>query len=233
MNFTIDDLLPQPSEVLRAQGVAKGARIQDSVYAVVENALTVFSSTARPACLMAECTVAEFDDIYQGQGKNAAESPLPNIFPRAENLAVFALTMGEDITSRIQQLFKADDFPVAAMLDTLASLAADRAVIITENSYLHELMESDPEGRDISVLSYSPGYCGWDISGQEKLFQFLHPEEIGIYLNESFLMKPLKSVTGLLVAGRKEVHLFQNSFPFCRDCRDPTCQERMKRITES
>ena len=81
-----------------------------------------------------------------------------------------------------------------------------------------------------AVLSYSPGYCGWHISAQQKLFQYLRPGDIDISLNDSYLMTPLKSVSGVLVAGRKEIHYFDNSYPFCQDCKVESCLERMERV---
>jgi hypothetical protein len=76
------------------------------------------------------------------------------------------------------------------------------------------------------VLLYSPGYCGWHISGQKKLFEFLRPERIDIRLNERFLMIPLKSISGVLVAGAAEIHHISERYPFCDHCQSPTCRER-------
>jgi hypothetical protein len=87
-----------------------------------------------------------------------------------------------------------------------------------------------PQEETTVVLGYSPGYCGWHISGQKKLFAYLHPERIGITLNNSYLMTPLKSVTGVLVAGPPEIHRFKPDFPFCRHCRTYSCLERFKHL---
>ena len=49
---------------------------------------------------------------------------------------------------------------------------------------------------------YSPGYCGWDVSEQQKLF-FLLPENCcGIRLTDSSLMLPIKSVSGVIGVGK-------------------------------
>ena len=82
------------------------------------------------------------------------------------------------------------------------------------------------------MLPYSPGYCGWHVSGQGRLFGALCPEEIGIRLNASFLMQPLKSVSGVLVAGAPEIHDFDDDFDFCAECTTRECRVRIARALE-
>lgn len=230
MNLPISDLLPQPDQVLHDQGLKKGAQVRELIYNLAEDALGIFSLTARPKGLLSKCSLDEFEGIFFGEGKNAAENPLENIYPKADHLALFALTMSHEVDLKIRELFETEDFALGAMVDSAASMATDRAVKIAENGFYSNLSKDSSGSPDLCVLSYSPGYCGWDITGQRRLFEFLKPEKIGITLNESFLMTPLKSVTGVLVAGGKKIHMFKNNFRFCRDCKDPTCQERMKRI---
>ncbi len=81
-------------------------------------------------------------------------------------------------------------------------------------------------------LRYSPGYCGWDITGQRKLFRALRPEEVGVTLRESCLMEPLKSISGVLVAARPEDHRFDNTYPFCSACTTQTCRSRIAALEE-
>jgi hypothetical protein len=80
------------------------------------------------------------------------------------------------------------------------------------------------------ALAYSPGYCGWHVTGQRKLFKYLRPEEIGITLNASCLMQPLKSVSGVLVVGPGHVHKFQPTYSFCETCREKQCRERIATV---
>ena len=86
------------------------------------------------------------------------------------------------------------------MLDAIASERADRAAELAGAIGSRRFRR---EGSTRRVLPYSPGYCGWHVSGQRKLFDFLRPEEIGMTLNASCLMQPLKSVSGVLVAGAR------------------------------
>ena len=48
---------------------------------------------------------------------------------------------------------------------------------------------------------YSPGYCGWDVYEQHKLFSFFKPGFLGVTLKESGLMKPIKSTSGVIGIG--------------------------------
>jgi len=231
-SFKLSDILPESNSILYAQGVSKDIPVKEVIQQMTENVQEMFSAMARPVGLMKECSIKTFETIFVGEEKNAEENPLETIYPRADHLSLFALTMGESVSLRIQNLFKNHDYAYGAMLDTAASLAADTAVTVMETYYYDELRKKHSNMDQMSVLSYSPGYCGWDLSGQRKLFQFLEPEKISISLNDSCLMTPLKSVTGILVAGNKQIHIFKNNYPFCKNCRNPTCQERQRKILQ-
>jgi len=72
---------------------------------------------------------------------------------------------------------------------------------------------------------YSPGYCGWDIKEQANLFGLLPEKFCGIRLSDSMLMKPIKSVSGIIGIGR-DVNYDQYT---CSYCRDVNCLYRGKR----
>ena len=50
---------------------------------------------------------------------------------------------------------------------------------------------------------FSPGYCGWDVAEQHKLFDLIPENYCGITLTDSALMSPVKSVSGLIGIGRE------------------------------
>ncbi|UCD93579.1 MAG: hypothetical protein JSU69_07355, partial [Candidatus Zixiibacteriota bacterium] len=177
-----------------------------------------------------EISESEFESVYEGEGRNETATPLKEIFPLADNLALFAITVGETVSSEIEALFEEGDFALAAMLDTVASEATEIAGIIAERRYLEFLVSERRNFGESTVLRYSPGYCGWHVSGQKRLFEFLRPEEVGIILTESYLMQPLKSISGLMVVGRREIHDFEMSYPFCENCRTQECRLRIGTI---
>ncbi|MFQ5822943.1 MAG: vitamin B12 dependent-methionine synthase activation domain-containing protein [bacterium] len=263
VQFNLTDIMPEHEAVLLNLGFSKGVTIKNKIQALLTKALDMFTISAQPIGLIGELSSKEFEIIFRGEGENSKETPLEHIFPQAESLALFALTMGREVSVKIEELFKNNDFALGSMLDSVASLAADKAVEVFE-AYFHchcyKPFDSAQNDEEISlskranslskqgdclpnssglamtatpdnwVLSYSPGYCGWHISGQKKLFQYLHPERIGISLNDSFLMSPLKSVTGVLVSGKKDIHFFESNYSFCRFCKTKSCRARMKRV---
>jgi hypothetical protein len=228
--ININDIIPASKDVLTHQGIPEDSVIPDHIISIFEDAVNVFKEKAKPVAIMKEVTVNEFDNIFEGERKNEDQTPLEHIYPDAYNLFLFALTVGSEIVETINDLFNKKDFAPGAMLDSVASMAADKSVEILETLLYNNLSEKNITKHGSIVLGYSPGYCGWDLSGQKKLFGHLNPAEIGITLNDSYLMSPLKSVSGVLVHGDKEIHVFESSFTFCSYCKNQTCHDRIEKI---
>ncbi|MGD8307615.1 MAG: vitamin B12 dependent-methionine synthase activation domain-containing protein [Ignavibacteria bacterium] len=230
VTINLNDIIPESKDVFNHQGIPKGSVIPDRVNSLFREAVSVFKEKAELVAIIKEVTITEFGDIFEGEKKNEDQAPLENIYPESDYLSVFAISLGAGIVKKINDLFAENDFASGAMLDSVASLAADKSVEVLEKFLFNDLLERNLTKNKNVVLAYSPGYCGWDLSGQKKLFEYLKPEEIGITLNDSFLMSPLKSVSGVLVYASKEVHTFENSFTFCGYCRNQTCHDRINNI---
>ena len=232
IKFNLSEIIPTHEDILREQGVLQGIKVREKINKIIVKALDIFKSKAQPVGILSEISIDEFEEVFIDEGENAKDTPLEHIFPQADYLALFALTLGKKVSEAISKFFKENDFALASLLDSIGSLASYKVTEMIETYFLKSLSKSHRIYQDLSVLSYSPGYCGWHISGQKKLFLFLHPEKIGLSLNTSFLMTPLKSVSGVIVAGKKEIHIFQNNFPFCLECKTHSCQARMKKLNQ-
>jgi hypothetical protein len=224
LDIELEEILPDTRAIIMQQGVPEYAAESPQLLDVAEGARTELEALLNPAGVLAEVTVPDFADIYPGQGFNDRETPLEGIFPRAERLALFAVTCGQPVCDRIRDLFFNADYPLGAALDAGASLAADQAAQIAQDRFAATL--ADKTG----VLRYSPGYCGWHVSGQIDLFAFLGEDRAGITLSESCLMHPLKSVSGVIVAGPPDIHQFVNDYRFCTACAGKECRERIQAV---
>jgi hypothetical protein len=193
-----------------------------TVQTIIDQSREVFNDTARPKGLYETVAVTDFDLIYRGRGDNDGDTPLEHVIDEAVSLALFAVTLGDTISGHISKLFDAGELAEGYVLDHVASFAADEMADIAARRF-----QTDSSRSDLAVLPYSPGYCGWHVSGQKALFARLRPDEIGISLNDSCLMHPVKSVSGVLVQAPMEAHDFSPAFPCCATCTTLACQERI------
>ena len=230
IELSINDVKPERDAVLENQSISPGKELPERVKSLFKMAQELFLEYSQPIGIISEISISAFEVVYYGEGLNEERTPLDEIFRKADNLALFAVTIGEKVSKKIDELFKKNEFAMGSMLDSTASAGADKAADVVENHFFNLLLNNGETTPSIGILRYSPGYCGWHISGQKKLFEFIHPEEIGITLLDSFLMKPLKSVSGVIVAGKKEIHNFEDSYPFCKQCKTHSCRERIRAL---
>jgi len=220
----------RPIDLLRSvgepiQGLEPGDESPPApkVHSVIERARELFTDTARPRALYETIAAADFEVVYRGEGGNDETTPLEQVLEDAVSLALFAVTLGEEISDRITGLFDAGELAEGYILDQVASFAADELAGNAGKRFQAALGKVDD---GTAVLPYSPGYCGWNVTGQRALFAHLEPRELGITLNESCLMHPVKSVSGVLVLAPIEAHDFNPAFPCCTTCITLDCQQR-------
>jgi len=114
-----------------------------------------------------------------------------------DRLAVFILTVGGAIHDRARDLLAGGRALDGMVADAVGSEGADAAAdeLVAR---IRELAEAD--GRAIT-LPYSPGYCGMAIEEQASVFSAVDGGRIGVRLLPSFLMVPVKSVSGIIGMG--------------------------------
>ncbi len=225
VEFTLIESTPNLKALLRRE--VNGRSVPSRLAVLFGHALEIFERLATPRGLIKELPVEDFAEIYRGEGRNAPDTPLAEIYPNAQRLAVFAATVGEAASDEIGILFKRGEPALGYALDVIASEATSLLADALGRRVLAALRDRHAAAEDSRVLPYSPGYCGWHISGQRRLLDVLHGGTIGMALSASFLMRPIKSVSGVLVAGPAAIHRFRPVYPFCDDCTTHECRARM------
>ncbi len=116
---------------------------------------------------------------------------------KSDSVAIFLCTAGKEIGNLIKKNMKDGDLLEGYIYDILGSEMVEAAADLMQNS-----LKNTIEGYGKKITNrYSPGYCGWDVAEQHKLFQLVPNNYCGIRLNESSLMEPLKSVSGIIGIG--------------------------------
>jgi hypothetical protein len=116
---------------------------------------------------------------------------------KSDSIVVFLCTAGEEIGIRSRKAMKTGDLLTGYIYDVVGSEIVEAAADIMQNT-LETVMAN--EGKKITNR-YSPGYCGWDVAEQHKLFQLIPDNYCGIRLTPSALMDPVKSVSGFIGTG--------------------------------
>jgi hypothetical protein len=232
LQIPVQEVIPSLRAVLEGQGVPKTREPDARIRQLALNAGAVYEKKAQPVGIVMEITRDEFNVVFEGEGRNEDESPVGPVYRASESLALFAATIGKPVCDEISVMFGKKDFALGSMLDSVASEGTEMTAEAIERFYREYLTANGRLCEGHATLRFSPGYCGWDISGQRKLFDSLKPEEIGVTLNESYLMEPIKSISGIIIAGNREIFRFEDAFSFCRDCRTHDCQVRFRRLFE-
>jgi len=245
--FAGSDVLPDRLSVYQFMGICPGERtqraqaqraqarraqtLQPRIEKSVDEAYRIFRDLARPTGKLREIPREHFKGIYQGEGLNDPQTPVNDIAANAASLALFAATLGTEVSEKITALFGQNELPLGYALDAVCSAGAELTADRLETGYLEQVLlkEISLYGEKASspcVMRYSPGFCGWHLSGQRKLFESLQPETIGITLNESFLMSPMKSVSGVIISGKNSIFLIDSIYSACSRCRHRSCDTR-------
>jgi hypothetical protein len=134
---------------------------------------------------------------------------------KADSVAVFICTAGEEIGARTRKAMAEGDPLTGYIYDITGSIVVDAAADRMQRELEKIIL---PEGKKITNR-YSPGYCGWDVSEQHKLFRLLPDNFCGIRLTDSALMDPVKSISGIIGIG-PDVRFNPNRCSLCdmKDC---------------
>lgn len=116
----------------------------------------------------------------------------------SEAFAFFAATAGSEFETFQHMLQQEDDMVKVYIADSLGSIIAEKTADCMEKALAGYIEEKGWKHTN----RYSPGYCGWHVSEQQKLFSlFPAASPCGIQLTDSSLMIPIKSVSGVIGIG--------------------------------
>ena len=139
---------------------------------------------------------------------------------KMKRTAVFAATIGSEFDRWSKETFEKGDPLAGYIIDIIGSEMAEGTADWLEA----KIVKAEKAAGNSCSNRYSPGYCGWDVAEQHKLFSFLPDNFCGISLTESALMVPHKSVSGII--GVSETIKWQD-YP-CAVCTVEHCYKNRK-----
>jgi len=193
-------LEPDPAQVLRYLGYPAGATPDRGVAERVLRVIEDSRGKLRP-----RGAYSLYPILRQGRrsltlaGGATFTGPIGDFLAGAQRVAVFLATAGPEVVRMADEAFQARDRLGGLIYNALGSHVAEAAL---------ERILVDLRGRagpqEALTLPYSPGYCGIPLAQQRTVFRLVDARRIGVELLPTLIMKPLKSISGLVGIGPSE-----------------------------
>jgi hypothetical protein len=110
-----------------------------------------------------------------------------------ERVVLFVCTLGPGIDARQRELAQEGDPLALWLFDEMGSFCVERV-----GDAMQEAAAQDYPGLRASHR-FGPGYCGWDVSEQARLFEAFHGTDVAVDLTAGSCMTPRKSISGFFV----------------------------------
>ncbi len=207
-----------PSGILRYLGYPEGATPEGKVAVRVYQAIDSARSVQRPRGTYALYDVASSNrhSLTLSTGATFTGS-IGEFLGNADRAAVFLATAGPEVVRLAEEATQRGDTLGGLVFDALGSELTEAAV----TCILTGLRTRLASGQALT-MRYSPGYCGISLSRQKTIFELVDAAAIGVELLPTWIMKPVKSVSGLIGMGPADsVAAYGNPCTRCllTDCR--------------
>lgn len=137
------------------------------------------------------------DEIATESSRFLTGRTITKMLRGSETYAFFVASAGYGPEELSRKLINEGNYLEGYIADLVGSAIAESVAII-----IHDHIKTEAEKNGLKVSNrYSPGYCGWEVVEQQKLFSLFPEGCCGITLSESSLMSPIKSVSGIVGTG--------------------------------
>ena len=141
------------------------------------------------------------DQVYFESG-NIFDGPnISKILTGSKIAILYILTLGNRVDEIINEESKSGDTLATIIMDTITTSLLEILGDFVGGKIKMEGKEQQNWG---ATCAYSPGQYKWTIEEQKKLFKMVDGKRIGVELNESYLMVPFKSVSGVYGFGPED-----------------------------
>jgi hypothetical protein len=140
----------------------------------------------------------------------------------SEEVVCFVGTIGKGIEKEIKRLVNLRRLSEAYVMDAMGSVLVENLV-----DQFQSHLDDHYKAQDKALgLRFSPGYCDWPVTEQKKLFDLLEPHKAGVELTETCLMRPRKSISGVIPLFQADNCGEQGDYNPCWECKKLDCTAR-------
>jgi hypothetical protein len=141
------------------------------------------------------------DMVYFKSGDIFCGPHISKILTGSKIAILYIFTLGNRIDQVISEESKSGNTLSAIIMDAITTSMLD-----TLDDYVGKRIKRKgiEQPNWCATCSYSPGQYKWTIEEQKKIFEMIDGNSIGVELNESYLMLPFKSISGVYGFGPEE-----------------------------
>lgn len=225
--LSLDDILERADEVLLRLGAPPTHSVTRREQRRIEATGARLLDMAGPRATYVSLRARFYnDDPHRGRGRRVHLSPeivlqsakLARSLNSCHTLHVFVASLGPRVDALLDRTMRSS-LSDSVVLDAVASVAAD---LLADRVEEHLSVVLQPE--EALSVRFSPGYCDWPVHDQAKLFSVLPQRPAGVELSPEFLMRPRKSISGILGVGMSR-DMERHRFP-CTSCGRTGCEHR-------
>lgn len=191
-------------EVLRYLGYPIGVSPNAQLQSILDRWIEEAYRLATPRAIYVVLPVVEKDRrrlwLQTSGGVVEFHGAIGEFLGASRSVAAFIATAGPGVVRLAGELTSLRDDLAAMVVNAVGAERAEAA----EAAVIDQLREQAEPVGFAPTLPYSPGYCGMELTEQTKLFSLFDRENIGVTLTPECLMRPLKSVSGLIGLGPAE-----------------------------
>jgi hypothetical protein len=189
-----------------------GGRKNKGISEHLQNAISLGSTLLDPRGIYDLFPVAQIEEerLVLENGEFFRSEHLCKLLDGAEKIIVMCCTIGPALEKKVKELNQEGDYGEAYFLDMYGAAAAGAAMF---NLYKELLDEFKGYGTTVFM---EPGQLDWNIKDQRVVFKLISPENIGVTLNESNMMTPIKTTTAVFGIG-DPAKVKKGSFS-CKSC---------------
>ena len=222
LHFHYNDLSIELGIIATMMGYKEDVPLE--ILQIIENEIEVISSIdefqggflIKEVKLLKTGFQLEVDKVHFNVGRT-----IWNLFEYSEQVALFVSTAGQIVSDRSKKLMKEGLLLEGYVADVIGSVVCEKVA-----AKVWERLQTICSLENLKVTNrYNPGYCNWDVIEQHSLFSLLPEGFCNIHINESALMLPTKSLSGLIGIG-KDVEYRKN---VCNHCNSVYCIYRNKK----
>ncbi len=171
-------------------------QIQESQRIAIEKHINDAFSLCQPVGRYCIDRITENDGgrVCSESGLVFESSNLAALLKDSPEIILLAGTVGREIVEDTEKLVIQENGSTALVYDAVGSETTD-AILDWLMKYL--ATELIRKGKTLTNMRFSAGYGDLKLENQKQIFAALKLEELGLELNESYILSPEKSVTAI------------------------------------